>query len=198
MRSLQPPLTVLALVLALAGCAGIGHSGGAPSLSAPVAAGGMPTAGLSAVTPPPPAPRSPAHLTAACPFLPVEELDQRLGTGGLTATEASPDHSSGGIQLGCDYRVHGTNPYALSISGFPDTLLSVADTVDAVPNGAQHVRKVSGIGQAAIYYTTADGFGVLCAGKLSHGQVRTASFVAPKNLPQASFAAVVRLVVERL
>ena len=201
MRSLQLPLTILALFFVLSGCAETSQSDGAvpaASVSAPAATTGMPTTSPSAVTPTPPTPQSPAHLTAACPFLTAQELDQQLGVGELTASEDAPQHSSGGIQLGCSYQVHGTNPYALSISGFPASLLSVADLVNAVPNDAHNVRKLSGLGQAAIYYTTSDGFGVLCAGKLSHGQVRTASFVAPKDLPQTTFAAVVRLVVARL
>lgn len=201
MRSLQLPLIVLALFFVLSGCAGTRQSVGVvspASVSAPAATTGMPTTIPSVVTPTLLAPRSPAHLTAACPFLTAQELDQQLGTGGLTVAEDAPQHSSGGIQLGCGYHTHGTDPYALVISGFPASLLSVADTVYAIPNDAHNVRKLSGIGQAAIYYTTSDGFGVLCAGKLSRGQVRTASFVAPKNLPQTTFAAVVRLVVARL
>lgn len=121
-----------------------------------------------------------------------------IPTDAVTATEAAPQKSSGGIQLECDYHHNGQNPYSLSISGFPADTLSVADNVNAIPADAQNVRKLSGIGQAAIYYTTSDGLGLLCGGTLSNGQSRTATLTAPNTLPQATFAKVVKLVLSRL
>lgn len=145
-------------------------------------------------------PQSPARLTAACPFLPATELAQLLGIPADTVTEseAAPQTSSGGIQLECDYHQGGRNPYALVISGFPAATLSVADLVDAIPTDAQNVRKLSGIGQAAIAYSTADGFTLQCAGTLSHGQSRAATLTAPKTLSQAKLTEILKRVVSRL
>jgi hypothetical protein len=188
----------------ISGCSGSGHSTGAAQSAAPLAsttvAKPATSAGVSVpVTSPPP--RSPAKLTAACPFLSVTELATLLGISAdaMTATEEKPQKDAEGIQLGCDYNVNGKNLYSLSISGYPVDVLSVRDLVDAVPKDAQNVRKPIGIGQAAIFYTAQDDdFAVMCAGAASHGQARTATFIAPKSVSQATFADVDKLVVARL
>ncbi|HEU5353217.1 MAG TPA: hypothetical protein VFU65_02090 [Actinocrinis sp.] len=160
-----------------------------------------PAAAPTTQSPPAPSPpQSPAKLTAACPFLDAPELAELLGMAPdtVSATEAAPETSSGGIQLECDYHQGGRNPYALTVSGFPAGTLSVADLVDAIPNDAQNVHTLSGIGQAAISYSTADGFTLLCAGTLSHGQSRAATITAPKTLSQAALIEIVKRVVSRL
>jgi hypothetical protein len=207
MRSLRACIVTCVAVLVISGCSGSGPSTDAarsassaapPSTSATAAGPATSASAPVPVTSPPPL--SPAKLTAACPFLSVDELAAHLGISadGVTATEEKPEHDADGVQLGCDYRVNGKNLYSLSISGYPVSALSVGDLVDAVPTDARNKQKPSGIGQAAIFYTTSDGFGVMCTGAASHGQARTATFIAPKSVSQTTFADVAKLVVARL
>jgi hypothetical protein len=205
MQSLRACIAICGAALLISGCSGSKTSVRAEQTAAQTTAAaaiGAPEPSTPATPTTSPPPKSPAEVTAACPFLSVSELTQFLGHDAdgqiVYAAEDTPQKNAGGIQVNCDYRGDGSTPYSLTISAYPASGLSVADLVDAVPADAQNVRKLSGIGQAAIYYTTADGFGVYCAGTLSHGQARAATFIAPEPLPQTTFADVVQLVVARL
>jgi hypothetical protein len=68
----------------------------------------------------------------------------------------------------------------------------------AVPELAALCRSSAGVGAAAVFYTDANGYSVLAAGKQSYGQTRTVIFSAPAVVPEQKLIDVERLVIDRI
>ena len=140
-----------------------------------------------------------AKLSSACALLSAAELKALLGGDSgqtkVTATEDRPDNGS----YTCEYGSGGNNPFALVVDSSDVRTFTPKDAVDAAAKVA-HVKtqRVKGVGAAAVFNITKEGFGVISASKRSHGQTRSVFFSAPKNVPGHKFAEVARLVIGRM
>ncbi|HZE33259.1 MAG TPA: DUF3558 family protein [Actinoallomurus sp.] len=140
-----------------------------------------------------------AKLSSACALLSAAELKALLGGGSsrtkVTATEDKPDKES----YTCEYGSGGNKPFALVVDSSDVRTFTPKDAVDAAAKVA-HVKtqRVNGVGAAAVFNITKDGFGVISASKRSHGQTRSVFFSAPRNVPEHKFAEVARLVLSRM
>jgi hypothetical protein len=162
------------------------------------------TATTPAASTPVAAPTPVATLTAACPLLSADELQALLG-GGIQQDQADSDR---GQAHNHDRRhvVHvrvrhqrENNPFALDVSGSKsqDGFTPKA-AIDAIAKAAKATtHSVTGVGVAAVFYTV-NGYSVLAAAKVTHGQLRTVVFTAPAVVPEQKFIDVERLMIDRI
>jgi predicted small lipoprotein YifL len=140
-----------------------------------------------------------AKLTSACALLSAAELKALLGGSSsrtkVTATEDKPDKES----YTCEYGSGGKKPFALIVDSSDVRTFTPKDAVDAAAK-VSHVKtqRVKGVGAAAVFNVTKDGYGVISASKRSHGQTRSVFFSAPRVVPERKFAEVARLVISRM
>ena len=183
-------ITTPAIVGLLAGCAAEDRSATQPpqTTSAPSATSG---------------PTQPTALTEACPLLSNDDLTRLLNNGkdaGLTAAEAAPEDDDGGKIYKCTYGKGGTTALELVAREFPANGGTAATAIDAVGKASEATTTpVTGVGEAAVFYPTTDGTGVVLAGaKTSGDNVRMVVLAGPKVLPQDKLADVATVVMERL
>jgi hypothetical protein len=140
-----------------------------------------------------------AKLTSACSLLSAAELKALLGGSSsqtkVTATEDKPDKGS----YTCEYGSGRKKPFALIVDSSNVRTFTPKDAIDAVDK-VPHVKtqRVKGVGAAAVFHLTKDGYGVIAASKRSHGQTRSVFFSAPGIVPERKFAEVGRLVISRI
>lgn len=140
-----------------------------------------------------------AKLTSACALLSAAELKTLLGGSSsrtkVTATEDKPDKES----YTCEYGSGGKKPFALIVDSSKVRTFTPKDAIDAVAK-VPHVKeqRVKGVGSAAVFQVTKNGYGVISASKRSHGQTRSVFFSAPEVVPERKFAEVARLVISRI
>ena len=144
-----------------------------------------------------------AKLTAACPVLTASEVDEVLGGGvsttHVTATEGKPDAGQADKIFECDYGVGGTAPFTLDIGNITESGFSAADAVTAfVQQAKAKSQPVPNLGDAAAYFPLPTGDAMLAMAKRSHGELRTATFDAPKVVPVAKLAQLMALVADRI
>jgi hypothetical protein len=141
-----------------------------------------------------------AKLTSACALLSAAELKALLGGSTsrtkVTATEDKPDKESYTCEYGSG-RKKGV--FALIVDSSNVRTFTPKDVIDAVAK-VPHVKahRVKGVGAAAVFHITKDGYGVIAASKRSHGQTRSVYFSAPGIVPERKFAEVARLVISRM
>jgi hypothetical protein len=183
---------VVCLVASLAGCGQNTPDSpptGSPVSAAPSASASRPIAIRSL--------RPVAKLRSACALLSAAELTALVGDSGtkVTATEDKPDKGS----YTCEYGSGGDKPFALIVDSSDVPTFTPKDAVDAAAK-VSHVKtqRVKGVGAAAVFNITKDGYGVISASKRSHGQTRSVFFSAPKDVPGPKFAEVARLVISRM
>jgi hypothetical protein len=150
-----------------------------------------------------PSPTPQAVLTEACPLLSNDDLTRLLNNGrdaNLTATEASPEDDDGSKIYKCLYGNGRATALELVAREFPADGATAATTIDAIgeASGTTPVP-VTGVGEAAVFYPTADGAGVVLAGaKMSGDNVRVAVLAGPTVLPRDKLTDVAALVMTRL
>jgi hypothetical protein len=195
----------LVCVAALAaGCSGATHSAGQqlPTVTPP---------NRTTTTPTTPAARAAirtlrpvAKLTAACTLLSAAELKTLLGGGAsrtkVTATEDKPDPSGGHTSYTCEYGSNGKKPFALTVLGIAqDGGYTPKVAIDAVAKSSGvKTYRLTGVGEAAVFYTAKNGYSLVATGKRSHGQTRTVNFAAPAGVPERKFVDVAKLVISRV
>jgi hypothetical protein len=190
-------LTALSLTV---GCAGPGTEqarfvAGNPSGSA--------TSGNGDATPTGAPRATPAAVTAACKLLAAAELKQLLGAGDsqtkVTATEDQPDTSSAGTTYTCIYGSQGKNAFALSVSDDRVGSYTPTGRIDAIGKAAKvKTQDVTGVGDAAVFYSLPDGTSVLAAATESRGRLHTVVFAAPAIVPKQKFVEVEKFVLDRI
>jgi len=192
-------LSVACLVATVAGCSATGRSADGPT---PTWVAGAP-ASTSVATPK--SKETPvAKITGACPLLSASELKSLLGGGTsstrLTEAEAKPE--TGGVTrvYTCKYGSGGKYPFELSAMGDSDSGgYTPAYVIGAITKGSKvTTHEVSGLGDAAVFYTLPDGNSILAASKKFGHETRTVVFSAPKVVPQKNFEDVLNLVVQRI
>lgn len=147
---------------------------------------------------------APAKLTAACPLVPAEDLTRLLNNGKpgstLTPTEGTPEDDDGGKIYKCSYGKGSTVALELVAREFPAQGRTAASSIDAVAkNSKAKTTNVPGVGEAAVFYPTADGTSVVLAGaKLSGETLRMVVLAGPKVLPQDRLANVAAFALDRL
>jgi len=192
-------------VLVLASCSS--QTGNGTATTATTAATPHDT-GRAVATQPAPPPMIPgqavgAKLTAACPVLTASEVEQVLGGGvsttPITATEGKPDAGEADKIFECDYGVGGNAPFTLDIGNITESDFSAADAVTAfVQQAKAKSQPVPNLGQSAAYFALPTGDAMLAMAKRSHGELRTATFEAPKVVPVAKLAQLMALVADRI
>ncbi len=144
-----------------------------------------------------------APLTEACPLLSNDDLTRLLNNGkdaNLTATEAPPEDDGNGKIYQCSYGNGRATALELVAREFPANGTTAATAIDEVgkASGAT-TTPVTGVGEAAVFYPTPDGVGVVLAGAKTSGEnVRMVVLAGPKVLPQDKLTDVATLVMERL
>lgn len=141
-------------------------------------------------------------LTVACPVLTASEVQQILGGGEsatqITATEGEPDDEQADKIFECDYGVAGDRPFTLDLGDITEFDFSAAEAVTAfVQQAKAKPQPVPNLGQAA-YFPLPTGDAMLAMAKRSPGELRTATFEAPKIVPVAGLAQLMALVDSRL
>jgi hypothetical protein len=188
---------LIGAVAVVAGCSATGH---ASSAGEPTWAAAQSPAASSA---PAQTPAPVAKLTAACPLLSANELKTLLGgTSSQTKVEAvedKPDMSDGSPTYTCEYGSKGSYPFALSVLPLKPDNFSPQKAVDAIATSS-HVttHKVTGVGEAGVFYTKSDGYSIIAVAKLSHGEIRSLVFAAPKIVPEQKFIDIAHLVIDRI
>jgi hypothetical protein len=142
-------------------------------------------------------------LTEACPLLSNGDLTRLLNNGkdaGLTASEAPPEDDDSGKTYKCTYGKDGTTALELVAREFPANDGTAASAIDAVGKASQATTTpVTGVGEAAVFYPTTDGAGVvLASAKTSGDNIRVVVLAGPKVLPQDKLTDVAATVMERL
>jgi hypothetical protein len=142
-------------------------------------------------------------LTEACPLLTNDDLTRLLNNGkdaGLTASEAPPEDDDSGKIYKCTYGKNGTTALELVAREFPANGDTAASAIDAVGKASEATTTpVTGVGEAAVFYPTTDGTGVVLAGaKTSGDNIRVVVLAGPKILPQDKLTDVAAVVMERL
>jgi hypothetical protein len=206
-------MAVLAVLAALAGtsCKGSADSASSAAPSTPVAGAPVGGAHTSPKPKPKPKPRSeqvrpapPAALHAACPLLRVSDLRRLLGSGSHTQVVATEDHTEvphgNSVSHMCLYGKPGANAaFSLDVQTHAHPVLSPAQVIANVVKAAQApTHRVSGVGEAATFYTLPDGVSTMTAAKRSAGQVRIVIFLAPRVVPEEKFISVEKLVLSRI
>lgn len=148
-------------------------------------------------------PTSVPKVTAACPLLSAGELKAFLGINAddtrITATEEAPHTFEGHAVYGCDYGSNGSYPFQLGVVTVPEAQSTPQAAIDAIGKSSKvSTHPVTGVGEAALFFTRPDGLSVLAASKRSQGEVRTVVFTAPAELPEHEFAVVTILPIGRL
>ncbi|MER5916012.1 hypothetical protein ABT124_37770 [Streptomyces sp. NPDC001982] len=192
-------------VLAILACTSCNSTDSASSAKPSTPAAGT-SASAAHTSPTPDAARQkpPATVDAACPLLPVRDLKRLLGGSSHSQVVATEDHSeeSNGNSAGhiCTYGKPGADhPFVLDVQTHAHPVLSPAQVVDNVAKGAPApAHPVSGVGQAATFYTQSDGLSFMTAAKRSAGQVRIVIFGAPRIVPEQKFVDVEKLVLSRI
>jgi hypothetical protein len=142
-------------------------------------------------------------LTKACPLLSNDDLTRLLNNGKdakLTPAEAAPEDDEGTKIYKCTYGRGGTTALELVARQFPANGRTAAAAIDAIGKASKATTSpVTGVGEAAVFYPTSDGKGVVLAGaKMSGADLRVAVLSGPKVLPQDKLTAVAAAVMERL
>lgn len=148
-------------------------------------------------------PTSVPKVTAACPLLSVDELKGLLGGSAshtkITATEDTPDISGDHANYTCEYGSNGKTPFGLSVIAVPETRQTPQAVIDALGKASSvSAHPVTGVGEAAVFYTLPDGSALLATSKRSRGEVRTVLFSAPVVVPEQKFVDLTSLVIGRL
>jgi hypothetical protein len=153
---------------------------------------------------PKPKPAPPAAVKAACPLLPVSDLERLLGGNSHSHVVATEDHSEvpqgNSVSHLCTYGKPGADhPFALELLTIAHPVASPAQIIAGVVKGANvPTHRVSGVGEAATFYKTPDGVSTMAAAKRSAGQVRSVIFAAPIIVPEQKFIDVEKLVLSRI
>lgn len=190
-------------ILACTSCKGSADGASSAGPSTPAAASAS-AAHVSSPKPEPARPAPPATLNAACPLLPVSDLKRLLGSSGRSQVAATEDHSEAphgnSVSHMCLYGKPGADAaFSLDVQTHAHPVLSPAQIIANVAKAAPvPTHKVSGVGQAATFYTLPDGVSIMTAAKRSAGQVRIAMFAAPRVVPQQKFIDVEKLVLSRI
>lgn len=151
----------------------------------------------------PPQTTSASALTEACPLLSNDDLTRLLNNGkdaGLTASEATPEDDDSGKIYKCTYGKNGATALELVAREFPANGSTAATAIDAVGKASEATTTpVTDVGEAAVFYPTTDGAGVVLAGAKTAGDnIRVVVLAGPKVLPQDKLTDVAGLVMERL
>ncbi|WP_410576030.1 hypothetical protein [Amycolatopsis sp. lyj-108] len=170
-------LTVGVLLLVTA-CSGEPAQSAPPPPSTTVPAVSTTTSKVTSTTPTtPPPPASPAKVTAACPFLPLVEVQQIMGTAEFG--------QKGGQQEAAVKKEDGITKYACQYNGVVGLYLHVLPEKGwSVPSMSAEAKKecvtpptmLPGIGETAWYCENKDDFESLLVYKRGHGQIRIALF----------------------
>lgn len=191
-------------ILLTAGCSGILQQG----KTIPSPASGPPTTPARAV--PTPADSKPAStsapvpkVSAACPLLPANELKTLLGSSSsrtnVTATEDTPDISAKGAYYTCNYGSNGNTPFSLGVFVNFAAVQTAQETVDAIGKASKvNTHNITGVGDAAVFYTLPDGNSLIAASKRTQDEIHTVTFAAPAVVPQQKFIDLARVVIGRL
>jgi hypothetical protein len=190
-------------MLACTSCKGSTDSASSPAPSTRTASAPA-SAAHTSPKPEPSREAPPATVDAACPLLPVGDLRRLLGGSSSSRVVATEDHSekSNGDSVShlCMYGKPGADPaFGLDVKTQAHPVLSPAQVIANVAKGAPApAHPVSGVGQAATFYTQPGGFSFMFAAQRSAGQVRTVIFEAPTIVPEQKFIDVEKLVLSRI
>src|SRR5258708_7684867 len=125
-----------------------------------------------AISAPASTPRPVATVTAACPLLSTGELKTLLGGADsqtkVTAVEGAPDTNHDFAGYECKYGSGGKHPFDLIVTvANPD--LSPQQGIDAIAKGSHlAIHKVTGVGEAGIFFTDSDGQSLIALAQVSH------------------------------
>jgi hypothetical protein len=168
------------------------------------------TAALHSMTPTNPGAQSPirrlppvATLTAACPLLSATELKTLVGgdvsRAIVTEIESKPPTARSRL---CAYR--GQNDLSVgsievveTVEGFSPKM-AIDYLIKSHRPGKSKMHRVTGVGEAAVFFTYDVGVSRLDASKRSYGQTRTVIFTAETTVPGRKFIDVVKLVLSRI
>jgi hypothetical protein len=144
-----------------------------------------------------------AKVKAACPLLSSDELKVLLGGTNsqtkVSAVEDKPDITNNTRSYYCEYGSGATHPFTLAVQIFGLGSFMPNDSIDAVAQSTKaKTHKVTGVGDAGVFYSETDGISLLAVSKRSHGETRTVYFSAPVAVPEANFIDVGKLVISRV
>jgi hypothetical protein len=130
---------------------------------------------------------------------PDATAEQRQGRRPHRVRGPPEDDDSGKIYK-CTYGKNGTTALELVAREFPANGDTAASAIDAVGKASEATTTpVTGVGEAAVFYPTTDGTGVVLAGaKTSGDNIRVVVLAGPKILPQDKLTDVAAVVMERL
>lgn len=152
-------------------------------------------------------------VTAACPLLSLGELKAFVGvstsdTRIVTASESPPKMYSGYTGYICDYANKDFVAFRLAVIAVPEDQTTPQRFIDAIGKASKvSTHPVTGVGDAAVFYTLPDGVSVLAAAKRSQGEIRSVVLAGPVNpdhggwpsmIPEHDFADATILVIGRL
>lgn len=191
-------------MLACTSCKGSTDNASAPPPSTRTASASA-SAAHTSPKPKPSLQAPPATVDAACPLLPVGDLRRLLGGSSSSQVVATEDHSEkpngNVISHQCRYSKPGaaSSAFALDVETHAHPVLSPTQVIASVAKGAPApAHPVSGVGQAATFYTQSDGLSVMAAAKRSASQVRIVVFAAPTIVPEQKFIDVEKLALSRI
>jgi hypothetical protein len=139
---------------------------------------------------------SPASLTAACSFLSSDEILKLTGqsmSGG--SKELGPVPTQGGQSYECQYGAGVLGELFVGAAvGSPASFIKAAKTNCSAP------VTMPGVGEAATHCkpTSPNGGTLLAVAKHSHGQLRTAELFLYAEGTNDSYAAIAKLLADRL
>jgi hypothetical protein len=119
----------------------------------------------------------------------------------MTATEQpSKKLDSNSSENECVYgKSGGPAAFSLTVDTTTNPGLSPVQVVANVANAEKTpAQKVSGVGEAAAFFTPGDGTSNMTAAKRSAGQVRIVVFVTSSVVPEQKFSDVEKLVLSRI
>ncbi|MEV0074709.1 MULTISPECIES: hypothetical protein [unclassified Amycolatopsis] len=172
--------------------------------AAPASSSSLPTTTSSSA--PPPAPFvpavSPAHLSAACPFLSPAEFAKTFDDTDVDASSEQPQtHQDQFTAYNCEYRLAdppGTHLGTLTVGGVP-SLVSPQKALQLFSESC--ADDVQSLYEAAMYCDTKDGGTDIVVAKSSHGETRLATISLvnpPDGTMRAEYTAVMKTLEGRL
>ncbi|MGW4483962.1 hypothetical protein ACWEOE_09000 [Amycolatopsis sp. NPDC004368] len=187
---------------AAAGCSTGGS--GAVVAAPPASTSSLPTTTSSSA--PPPAPfvpaASPAHLSAACPFLSPAEFAKTFDNTDVDANSEQPrTHQDQFTAYNCEYHLAdppGTHMGTLSVGGVP-SVLSPQKTLQLFSETC--TDDVQSLYEAAMYCYGKDGGTDVVVVKPSHGEIRLAELSLinpPDGTRRDEYTAVMKTIEGRL